>query len=85
MPAVKTTLQDGCVRASRTPTGQLFDQNRAYLGFGRRLNAKVDIEMGYLILWQGTLLVLGTALILSILGNSKPHDPLRRHDDGLYF
>ena len=28
--------------------GQLFDQNRAYVGFGRRLNAKVDVEIGYL-------------------------------------
>lgn len=28
--------------------GRLVDQNRAYLGFGRRVGPKVDLELGYL-------------------------------------
>ena len=36
------------VSGRRNLNGQLLDQNRAYLGFGQRLSAKADIEIGYL-------------------------------------
>jgi hypothetical protein len=40
------------VQKKNLVNGSMFDQNRAYAAIGHRFNTKVDVEVGYMNLFQ---------------------------------